>query len=203
MRRNPTSPVAAPADSQSRTCSACRRSSCRPASTTSSTNRSSVERGQEELHRQGRHGGVEGAASVAVQHRVLGRSRRRTVMLKVASAYEAATHHRKPPAAFPALPASSETRTSRAELRWGRRRRGSRQRMGESAQPRAAARGARGCSDPERAQLGARLRRTAPPGLSPRPRACRAASTDLSRETAPRACGQADFSHACGTPSRA
>jgi hypothetical protein len=25
------------------------------------------------------------------------------VMLKVASAYEAATHHRKPPAAFPAL----------------------------------------------------------------------------------------------------
>ena len=39
------------------------------------------------------------------------------VMLKVASAYEAATHHRKPPAAFPALPASSETRTSRAELR--------------------------------------------------------------------------------------
>ena len=26
------------------------------------------------------------------------------VMLKIASAYEAATHHRKPPAAFPALP---------------------------------------------------------------------------------------------------
>ena len=39
------------------------------------------------------------------------------VMLKVASAYEAATHHRKPPAAFPALPASTQTRTSRAEPR--------------------------------------------------------------------------------------
>ena len=39
------------------------------------------------------------------------------VILQVASAYEAVTHHRKPPAAFPALPASSETRTSRAELR--------------------------------------------------------------------------------------
>ncbi len=36
------------------------------------------------------------------------------VILKVASAYEAVTHHRKPPAAFPALPASSGTQISRA-----------------------------------------------------------------------------------------
>ena len=37
------------------------------------------------------------------------------VILKVASAYEAVTQHRKPPAAFPALPASSGTQISRAD----------------------------------------------------------------------------------------
>ena len=37
------------------------------------------------------------------------------VILKVASAYEAVTHHRKPPAGFPALPPSSGTRISRAQ----------------------------------------------------------------------------------------
>jgi amidase len=36
------------------------------------------------------------------------------VMLKVASAYEAATHHRKPPAAFPALPGEALVADSRA-----------------------------------------------------------------------------------------
>ena len=39
------------------------------------------------------------------------------VILKIASAYEAVTHHRKPPDAFPALPANPATRVTRAERR--------------------------------------------------------------------------------------
>jgi len=39
------------------------------------------------------------------------------VLLTIASAYEAATHHREPPAAFPALTVNPGTRVSSAELR--------------------------------------------------------------------------------------
>ena len=114
--QSPTPTAAAPAASASPTCSACRRSSCRPASTTSSTSRNSSLSDDKKSYT-----GVAGTTASKVPHPLpfsiefWAAPGDEPVILKVASAYEAATHHRKPPAAFPALPASAGTRTSRAE----------------------------------------------------------------------------------------
>ena len=51
-----------------------------------------------------RHGRVEAAASDADQPDVLGRPGQRPAVIKVASAYEAATHHRVPPPRFGPVP---------------------------------------------------------------------------------------------------